>query len=65
MQKVKPYSAAEAEAYHEACGPPEMAIDTVHDLVYEQKADKQPRPPGEARKKVPLPAHRRYRSKVV
>lgn len=65
MQKMRPYCAAEAAAYHEAAGEPLMAIDTVHDTVYEQRAVKEPRVPGESRKKVPNPAHRRFRSKVV
>ncbi len=39
MQKVKPYDKAAAEAYHEAMGPPMMAIDQIHDLVYEKIKD--------------------------
>ena len=65
MRKDQLYCAAEAAAYHKAAGDPLMAIDTVHDTVYEQRAEKVPRVPGESRKKVPKSANRRFRSKVV
>ncbi len=39
MEKVRPYDAAAAAAYHEAAGPPVTAIDQIHDLVYEKIKD--------------------------
>ncbi|KAK2076934.1 hypothetical protein QBZ16_005162 [Prototheca wickerhamii] len=34
MEKVRPYNAAEAAAFHEAAGPPRMAVDDLHAHVY-------------------------------
>jgi hypothetical protein len=35
MQKLGAYDSVAATAFHEAAGPPRMAIDNVHELVYE------------------------------
>lgn len=35
MEKIKQYDKAEAVAYHLAQGEPTMAIDRIHEIVYE------------------------------
>jgi tRNA (guanine10-N2)-methyltransferase len=67
MEKVRPYDAAAAAAHHAACGPPVMAIDTMHELVFEMRDEKQETPRGTSRKanKLLKSERRRFRSKCV
>jgi hypothetical protein len=43
MEKVAAYDADAADAYHATAGPPLMAIDQIHDLVYEKIKDERGR----------------------
>ena len=67
MEKVQPYDAAAAAAHHAARGPPIMAIDTMHELVFEMRDEKQATPRGTSRKanKEPKSERRRFRSKCI
>ena len=67
MEKVRPYDPAAAEAHHAACGPPLMAIDAMHDTVFEVREGEESMPRAVSRKanRQWKPEKRRYRSKVV
>jgi len=67
MQKVRPYDAAAAAAHHAASGPPLMAIDAMHDTVFEVREGDEATPRAVSRKanRQWKPEKRRYRSKVV
>ena len=67
MEKVRRYDAAAAAAHHAASGPPLMAIDTMHETVFEVREGDETTPRAGSRKanRQWKPEKRRYRSKVV
>eukprot|EP00884_Botryococcus_braunii_P007411 jgi/Botrbrau1/16671/Bobra.0068s0087.1 len=59
MEKVRKYDADEAARYHEALGPPVMAIDDISTIIYEERRKE------EGPVHVRPSAKRRFRSKLT